>query len=422
MAKKPVIGIIPTFNLTNEANDPYQDRASFVSMYSEKIKKSGGIPLGILSDASLYTSLCDGYLWPGGSKILKEYLPLIEDAMKNSKPILGICLGAQAIATFLNVVEDQKENQAKSFKETYDANKEINPYLKKLDDENIHLHIVTKEKETIDKARHKVKIQKNSLLHEIFGCEDVDVVSLHGFVIARTPKNVLVSAEAEDKTVEAVEYKEKGALLLGVQFHPEIEEETPLFDWLVASTKKYLVLVNRENPIKYYENYKIVPYNSKYPKCQRDSNLEENTAQAWKKLQNFLKENGYNAEIESAYRPKGLQEEIYKRIESDEGSNYASAYVAKPGYSEHELGLAIDVCLQKNELWLCGFLEELNTFYAFLEECCSNFGFIIRYPKGKEQVTKYNYEPWHIRYVGSIEIAKEIMTKHITLEEYLDKE
>lgn len=414
-----MIGIIPTFNLNNDANDPYQDRASFVTMYSEKIKESGGIPLGILSDASLYTSLCDGYLWPGGNKILKEYIPIIEDAVKNNKPVLGICLGAQTIATVLNVIEDQQENQAKSFKETYDLNKETKPYLRKLEDENIHLHVVTKEKETIDKARHKVKIQKNSLLHEIFGCDDLNVVSLHGMFIARTPKNVLVSAQSEDKVIEAVEYKENGSLLLGVQFHPEIEEENPLFDWLVSSTKKYLTLVNRENPIKYYENYKIVPYKSKYPKCQRDSNLEENTAIAWKKLQNFLKENGYNAEIESAYRPKGLQEEIYKQIKSDEGTDYAEVYVAKLGYSEHELGLAIDVCLQKNELWLCGFEEELSPFYTFLEEHCSNFGFIIRYPKGKEQITKYNYEPWHIRYVGSIEIAKEIMAKHVTLEEYL---
>lgn len=58
--KKPVIGIIPTFTVND--NDPYQDKASFVSMYSEKIKESGGIPIGILGDASLYTSICDGYL------------------------------------------------------------------------------------------------------------------------------------------------------------------------------------------------------------------------------------------------------------------------------------------------------------------------------------------------------------------------
>lgn len=421
LAKKPIIGIIPTFNLTNEANDPYQDRASFVSMYSEKIKKSGGIPIGILEDANLYTSICDGYLWPGGSKILQEYIPVLEDAIKNSKPLLGICLGAQTITTVLNVVEDQKENPSKSFKEIYDLNKETNPYLKKLENGNNHQHFVTKEISSIDNARHKIKLKKESLLYEIFECDDLEVVSLHGMAIARTPKNVVVSAKAEDAIIEAVEYKENGALLVGVQFHPEIEEQSPLFDWLVSSTQKYLILVNRENPIKYYQNYKIVPYHSKYPGCKRDSNLEENTAIAWKKFQNFLKENDYHAEVESAYRTKELQEEIYKRIEKEEGKEYARNYVAKPGYSEHELGLAIDVCLQKDGKWFWKFDKELDTFFAFLKEHCADFGFILRYPKGKEEITKYNYEPWHIRYVGSISIAKEIMDNNSTLEEYLKK-
>lgn len=418
--KKPIIGIIPTF--VHHESDPYQDRAHFVTMYREKIMKSGGIPIGILGDAKMYTSICDGYVWGGGNQILQEYLPIIEDAIKNQKPFLGICLGAQTLATFLNVVEDQKENPSKSFKEVYDLNKESNPYLKKLEEGNIHLHIVTKEEDSINKARHKITIDKNSLLYEIFKQETMNVVSLHGMSIARVPKNTLVSAKAEDGVYEAVEYTENGSLLLGVLFHPEIENENTLFNWLVNSCHKYLYLVNRECEIQYRNNYKIIPYHSTYPKCVNDSNLEENTYYAWQKLQAFLKDNGYNAEIESAYRTKEVQEEIYKQIEKEEGSEYAKQYVAKPGYSEHELGLAIDVCLQKEGEWLCGFEEKLNDFYSFLETHCADFGFILRYPYGKEEITKYNYEPWHIRYVGSIKIAHEIMDNHLTLEEYLERE
>lgn len=419
LKKKPVIGIIPTF--TYDENDPYQDKASFVTMYSEKIIKSGGIPIGILGDANTYTSVCDGYIWGGGTQILFEYLPIIEDAIKNHKPLLGICLGAQTIATFLNVLEDQAKEPNESLKEVYESYKETNPYLKKLEEGNIHLHIVTKEEASINSARHKISIDKNSLLYEIIKQENLDVVSLHGMAIARVPKSIYVSAKAEDDVYEAIEYRENGSLLLGVQFHPEIENDSPLFDWLITSCHKYLYLVNREHSIEYRNNYKIIPYHSIYPKCVSDSNLEENTYYAWQKFKDFLKENGYDAEVESAYRTKEIQEEIYKQIEKEEGSEYAKQYVAKPGFSEHELGLAIDICLQKNGEWLYGFEERLNDFYTFLEKYCADFGFILRYPYGKEEITKYNYEPWHIRYVGSKKIAHEIMDNHLTLEEYLEK-
>lgn len=101
---------------------------------------------------------------------------------------------------------------------------------------------------------------------------------------------------------------------------------------------------------------------------------------------------------------------------------YANQYVAKPGFSEHELGLAIDICLQKEGEWLYGFDEKLKDFYSFLENHCADFGFILRYPYGKEEITKYNYEPWHIRFVGTSKIAHAIMDNNLTLEEYLEKE
>lgn len=417
--KKPIIGIVPT--ISSHEVDPYQDRTNFVRMYSEKIKESGGIPIGILEDPSLYTGICDGYVWPGGNQILFDYYPILLDAIKNQKPFLGICLGVQVLATFLNLLEDQGNNKAKSLKETYNLYKENKPYLKKLEDENCHFHIVTKENNSILSARHKIKIEKNSLLYEIFKKEEMNVVSLHSMGISRVSKDTIISAKAMDEVLEAIEYRENGCLLLGVQFHPEIEKENFLFDWLISSTRKYLTLVNRENPIKYSKNFKIIEYHSKYPNCTFDSNLERKTCEVWVNFQKFLKENGYDAEIESAYRTKEMQETIYNAILEKEGIEYASKYVAQPRFSEHELGLSIDVCLKMNEEWLSGFDERLTEFYSFLEKYCSDFGFILRYPKGKEEITKYNYEPWHIRYVHSKKIAHEIMDNNLTLEEYLNK-
>lgn len=418
--KKPVIGIVPTF--IYHETDPYQDKANFVSMYSEKIEKSGGIPIGILGDVESFFSICDGYLWPGGNKILKEYIPIIKDAIQNHKPFLGICLGAQVLATALSVYEEQETDSSKTYQETYDANKEKNPYLKKLEEGNIHFHVVTKEEDSIIKARHKIKIENNSLLYEIVKKDTLNVVSLHGMAIARVPHYLKVSAVSEDGVYETIEYTKNGSLLLGVQFHPEIEGESYLFDWLISSCHKYLCLVNRDFAIQYPCNYKIVEYHSKYSKCVNDSNMEENTYLSWQVFKKFLYENGYDAEVESAYRSKELQEKIYQKIEQEEGSEYVREHVAKPGFSEHELGLAIDICLKKEDEWLSGFDERLDDFYYFLKDNCANFGFILRYPKGKEKITKYNYEPWHIRFVGNKKIAHSIMDNHKTLEEYLSEE
>ena len=92
--------------------------------------------------------------------------------------------------------------------------------------------------------------------------------------------------------------------------------------------------------------------------------------------------------------------------------------MARPGYSEHETGLAIDICMKKDEKWINEFDEGLDDCYSLLHKICADYGFILRYPEGKEKITGYHYEPWHLRYIGSPRISKDIMTKKLTLEEY----
>ena len=74
--------------------------------------------------------------------------------------------------------------------------------------------------------------------------------------------------------------------------------------------------------------------------------------------------------------------------------------MAKPGYSEHETGLAIDICLEKDGHWYNEFADEFTECYKVLHEICACYGFILRYPEGKEEITGYHYEPWHLRYLG----------------------
>ncbi|RUT33359.1 D-alanyl-D-alanine carboxypeptidase family protein [Paenibacillus zeisoli] len=118
----------------------------------------------------------------------------------------------------------------------------------------------------------------------------------------------------------------------------------------------------------------------------------------------------------SAYRSKKTQTSLFNRYVKKDGLEKAKTYSAVPGYSEHQTGLAIDVsgsdgkCAAES---CFGGTKEAE----WLKEHAQEYGFIIRYPEGKESITGYKYEPWHIRYVGK-DIAQDVTSKGITLEEY----
>jgi D-alanyl-D-alanine carboxypeptidase len=116
----------------------------------------------------------------------------------------------------------------------------------------------------------------------------------------------------------------------------------------------------------------------------------------------------------SGYRSYKSQKNVYDDRVKSQGKKLAEAYVAKPGFSEHQTGLCIDITNKK------GNLTKDSIEADWLEKNCHKFGFIIRYPYGKKSLTGIEYEPWHIRYVGK-EAAKYIHDKGITLEEYLQK-
>lgn len=101
--------------------------------------------------------------------------------------------------------------------------------------------------------------------------------------------------------------------------------------------------------------------------------------------------------------------------------DYVNKFVAKPGYSEHQTGLSIDICLKKEGKFLCDNELLLTELPKFILNNSYKFGFIVRYPKNKESITGYNYEPWHIRYVG-LNLAKELYEKDLTLEEWHEKQ
>lgn len=120
---------------------------------------------------------------------------------------------------------------------------------------------------------------------------------------------------------------------------------------------------------------------------------------------------GAKLKIISGFRSYDYQEKIYNIYVKEFGEEKTNTFSAKPGHSEHQTGLAIDICEDSDNF--IGTKEDI-----WLQENAHKFGFIIRYPKGKEYITGYKYEPWHLRYVGR-KHAKIIFTKGLTLEEYL---
>ena len=127
-------------------------------------------------------------------------------------------------------------------------------------------------------------------------------------------------------------------------------------------------------------------------------------------LQADAKAVGIDIPVISAYRSYETQRALFDSYYAKDGDK-ADTYSARPGHSEHQTGLAFDVgAIDDNYGDTIG--------GKWLYNNCANYGFIIRYLKGKEYITGYKYEPWHIRYVGSV--AEYIMNQGITLEEYLN--
>ena len=117
----------------------------------------------------------------------------------------------------------------------------------------------------------------------------------------------------------------------------------------------------------------------------------------------------YNA---SAYRSYATQKWVYQRYVRQESAQAADTYSARPGCSEHQTGLALDV---NTASFSDGFEETAE--YAWLAENAWRFGFLLRFPEGKEELTGYQFEPWHYRYVG-LEAAQTCFENGWTLEEY----
>ena len=175
---------------------------------------------------------------------------------------------------------------------------------------------------------------------------------------------------------------------------------------------KDLILVNKY----YYLKEEYVPDNLEsinVKNANGDRKLVSNAKKAFEELSNTAAQEGLNIIAMSTYRSYEYQVNLYNRYVENDGKEEADTYSGRPGHSEHQTGLAVDV-YNKNETYTN--FEKTKEF-DWMQENAYKYGFILRFPKGKEKETGYQYESWHYRYVGK-EAAKYIKEKDITLEEY----
>lgn len=184
--------------------------------------------------------------------------------------------------------------------------------------------------------------------------------------------------------------------------------------------KEKILLVNKDNPLPqdYEVELKVLP-----------DRVNKASVEAYEPLVEMLeagKKEGLNFEICSSYRDRKTQEMLY--IEDviklmRKGYSYENAYhevgreTMPPGCSEHSTGLAFDIVALDYQLLDDN--QEFTKESLWLRDNCADYGFILRYPKDKEDITGISFESWHFRYVGK-EAASYIMENGITLEEYIN--
>lgn len=163
----------------------------------------------------------------------------------------------------------------------------------------------------------------------------------------------------------------------------------------------------------------ILIANKRYPLPKDFAPGEDPAArEAFEKMAAEAKLFGFHLHAFSTYRSYEYQTTLYKRYVDRDGEDEADRYSARPGYSEHQTGLAFDIGeVNYEQHWASSSFGETEAG-KWLAANAHRYGFILRYPKGKENVTGYMHESWHFRYVGE-QAAEEIFKRNITLEEYL---
>lgn len=202
----------------------------------------------------------------------------------------------------------------------------------------------------------------------------------------------------------------------------DTDTDTGVSDWAYSMDHEWnLILVNSTHFVNqdYISNIKLT-------KLRNGQAVDERCYPDLQRMMDDCRKEGYSPIICSSFRTNQKQRELFKKqvseymsqgLSEQDAKAEAAKSVAIPGTSEHELGLAVDIADINNQNLISGM--ESQPVQQWLMENCWKYGFILRYPPDKSDITGIVYEPWHYRYVG-YGAAKYIYENNLTLEEYLE--
>ena len=201
-------------------------------------------------------------------------------------------------------------------------------------------------------------------------------------------------------------------------------------DYINTKNPEYLVLLNKTHPSgEHYSPSDLTKLDSELTLYGKEIELRLYAAKAAEAMVKELHAQGYtDIVVTSGYRSYAYQQSLFNTYIGQEmaahpdwseqkAREYVLTYSAAPGTSEHHTGNAIDL-ISTNYVSLDETFAQ-NPAYEWLQQNAHRFGFILRYPKDKTDITGYSYEPWHYRFVGA-DAATEIHERGLTLEEYMD--
>ena len=176
-------------------------------------------------------------------------------------------------------------------------------------------------------------------------------------------------------------------------------------------SKGNLIIVNKYNYLDKNFKPELIKISSQY--AYEGNSITQEVLDAFENMADAARSEDIALVINSSYRSYEDQESIWSSRKKSSGTAKADQYAARAGYSEHQSGLAVDLAQYK---YAYEDFEETPAF-VWLSEHAQEYGFILRYPKDKEDLTGYSYESWHYRYVG-VETAKKIKSEGISFDEY----
>ncbi len=183
------------------------------------------------------------------------------------------------------------------------------------------------------------------------------------------------------------------------------------------------IIANKSNPLpEGYEPDDLVPVEG-VPASRSDWKMRKPCFDAYVKLVRAAEKDGVRVSCGSAYRSAAYQKELWQSYANQDGPDKADTYSSRPGHSDHQTGLCVDVVQGDGVLDGVNFEREFANCEVgkWMRAHAHEYGFILRYPEGKDEITGYIFEPWHYRYVGE-ELAKEMyeISPDLTMEEYFN--